>query len=389
MIKKFIFLAVLAFFILGIPLFTLGATFKNGDNVTVSEDEVIDGDMYIAGSNLNIKGFIKGDLFSAGGTVDVEEDVGGDLFVAGGMINIRSSIWDDAKIAGGQIDLDSDIGDDLFVAGSQIECTKDSAVGGDAFMAGGVVRALGDITGDLRIAGGEVVIGGDIGGKVTVEAKKLTLQEGVTITGDFEYTIAEDLVKEAGVTITGETIHNEYQNKDSWWMGGLALTGIFFLWKFIWWLALLAFLLVMLWIFPRYSVGVTEYLNKNPWRSLGIGLLTLILTPIVALVLCVLVVGLPLGLTLAAFYGVLIFVSKALLGLWAGRMIFKLFNKDKKGYKAPLVWSAIIGTLVVAIVFLIPVIGFLAKMIAIWFMFGAVVLYKWKLIKDLRQKKLI
>ncbi|MFC1652039.1 hypothetical protein ACFL24_02745, partial [Patescibacteria group bacterium] len=96
--KKILFFAILALFVVTTPLVAFGATFKDGDSVTIAEDEVVDGDFYTAGGDLNVEGFVKGDFFGAGATIDVDHDIGGDFFAAAGTISVKSAVWDDVRI---------------------------------------------------------------------------------------------------------------------------------------------------------------------------------------------------------------------------------------------------------------------------------------------------
>lgn len=385
--KKILLFAILTLFVVTTPLVAFGATFKEGDDVTIAEDEVIDGDFYTAGGDLNVEGFVKGDFFGAGATIDVDHDIGGDFFAAAGTINVKSAVWDDARIAGSQITLDADIGDDLFAAGSIIECTNDSVIGGDVFVSGSVIKMLGDVEGKMYLTGSEVIIDGTVKGNVEVWADKLTLRKDAAIAGNLEYTSDNELVKEEGAKVSGETTRHDPPTTAAW-LGGIALTGAFFFWKAIWWIAGLIFLLVLLWMFPNFSVRVTHYLDEKPWKSLGVGLVTLIVAPIIAVILCITLIGLPLGIVLIGFYLFAMFVAKMYFAFWVGRKIFWLFNRNKKGYQAPLVWSAIVGTLVVTIIFMIPIVGWFVKMISLWFIFGAFLMTGRLVLLHLRKKKI-
>jgi cytoskeletal protein CcmA (bactofilin family) len=373
-IKKALFGAILALFVIAIPLGTFAATFKEGTSVDVAKDEVIDDDFYTAGNDINIDGFLKGDLVAVGSTIDVSQDVGGDASLAGATISVKGAIWDDLRVAGSQISLDTNIGGDIFAAGSIVECSKNMVISGDAYLAGNTVKVLGNVDGKLMISANEVILDGKYKGDVKIWATKITLRENAKISGNLEYTSNKEVNKETGATIVGKTTRHDPAGDETILWGSIALTGAFFFWKLIWWLAGLIFLLLFIWMLPNFSVRTNHYLEEKPWKSLGIGLLTLILTPIVALILCLLLIGLPAGIVLIILYGLLIFVAKILFSLWVGRKIFWLFNRRRKDYRAPLVWSAIVGTLVVTIVCLIPVLGWFIKTISLWFMFGAVLL---------------
>ena len=85
-------------------------------------------------------------------------------------------------------------------------------------------------------------------------------------------------------------------------------------------------------------------------------------------------------------YIVMIMIAKALFGLWLGRKILWLFNKNKRGYKPHFVWAAILGTFVATILFMLPFIGWLIKWVALWLMFGALIITTKNLMKSFKRK---
>jgi hypothetical protein len=61
---------------------------------------------------------------------------------------------------------------------------------------------------------------------------------------------------------------------------------------------------VLLWLFPNFMVAGARTITSEPLKSLGLGFAVLVATPIVALILLVTVIGIPIGLSLIAAYGV-------------------------------------------------------------------------------------
>ena len=53
----------------------LAADFRGGETVTVATGEVIDDDLYIAGTNIVIDGTVNGDIFGVGTTITINGGV--------------------------------------------------------------------------------------------------------------------------------------------------------------------------------------------------------------------------------------------------------------------------------------------------------------------------
>ena len=81
MLKRFVqwltvmLIAVLMVVFVAAPV--LAADLRSGDTITVASGEVIDGDLYIAGSDIIIDGTVNGDIFGVGQSLTVNGIVNG------------------------------------------------------------------------------------------------------------------------------------------------------------------------------------------------------------------------------------------------------------------------------------------------------------------------
>ena len=143
-------------------------------------------------------------------------------------------------------------------------------------------------------------------------------------------------------------------------MSGAAVAGFTTGWLF----NLLSSLLlgaVLIRFLPKKLIGVTDLMTKEWNRSFITGLLTLIVTPILAMILMFTLFGMKLGFIIMATYAVLLaFVST--YGLFiVGRWIL-----SKTGDAAPNWWARLlVGAAAVAIIMLLPVIGWI--LMAVYF----------------------
>ena len=78
-------------------------------------------------------------------------------------------------------------------------------------------------------------------------------------------------------------------------------------------------------------------------------------------------------------YGVLVYVAKAIAGLAVGRLITGLFK-----WKAHNVVNLLIGLIVLAIVMLIPIVGWLACFVVLLWTLGGWAKVKGELIKEMK-----
>jgi uncharacterized RDD family membrane protein YckC/uncharacterized membrane protein len=98
-------------------------------------------------------------------------------------------------------------------------------------------------------------------------------------------------------------------------------------------------------------------LQENPGQTIVASLLTMLLTPVLFVVLCITIIGVAFvpivsfGMFLATLFG------KAVVLAWIGRGILKLFQPDEE--KMPSAVAVLVGGVVILLLYVVPVIGFL------------------------------
>lgn len=323
---------------------------------------VVGDDVYLAGGRIDLKSNIDGDAIVAGGHLKVEEEIRGDATLAGGIVALSGNVSDDARVAGGDVDIDATIQDDLVVVGGNIVIQKEARVGGEAWLAGGDVYVFGTIDDDLEIFGGTVTLGGTVAGDVDIAAGRLEILPTARISGDLNYASGKEAVISDQAVIQGSITRNlsESEFHGYWhheeagfgatlvWIIGLTLTGMLFL--------LAA---------PHLINDVTARLQKWPWKSLGLGLITLVATPVLAVISMALIVGIPLGLLLIATYLIALLIGYLTSAVWLGD-----FGLNLIGRQTPDNWPWRTGALFAALLMLsllglIPFVGGLVLFVAV------------------------
>jgi hypothetical protein len=208
---------------------------------------------------------------------------------------------------------------------------------------------------------------------LTVIRGTATLGPGTVVSGDvrtFNATVTQD--PSAQVTGSNRDLTADFA---AW---GIALATGFFL-LFIGFLIadLLAVLLVAA-LAARQLRAAETLISREPVKSFVIGLVALFLIPIVAVLLLVTVIGAPAGLAiLFGLWPLAGFVGYVVTGVWIGDWLLHRGVGDpaRRPYA-----EALIGTLILAVLAAIPILGFITG-IATLFGFGAVLLLVWRILR--------
>lgn len=357
-----------------LPISVSAAYFKADDQVSVSQPT--DGDVYVAGETVTVSETVNGDVFAAGGSVNIIKDVSEDLFAVGSSVNVTGNVTDDLRVAGSNVVINGDVGDELFAAGSLVQIT--SAIVGDAHAAGTAVILDGMVGGNLYLGSSSAIINGQIAGNVVAYSEEIKIGPNAKITGTLTY-YAQTEMDFTGVDV-GKVVYGgsgyEPREKDAnAWMTGFASAAIAIKLLGI----LVAGLLIGL-IWPKTAISVIERASTKFWKSLLIGFATVVLVPIATVLLFVSLIGWPIAVALVAASFLLCMVTTAYMGVVVGCVTMKLIKKQQT-IPTPKWYIVLLGVAIIAVLALIPAIGWFAIFLIYLSTLGAVVKLKYEQMK--------
>lgn len=351
---------------------------REGDTITISGGEVVDDDLYIVAGTITVDGTVNGDLWAVGNTIIVNGPVEGSVMAAGRTISINGDVGHAVRAAGETVIINSDVNGDVMVGCGQVNIASTATVGGDLLLGVGNARIDGLIEGIIKGGGGGVTISGEVRGNVDLKVENLTILPTANIQGDLIYTSEEEADIQSGARIGGATTHNLPEVKESRardfpfvlfsGIGG-KVTGF-----------LMAFIagLVIILLVPRRLKSIADSIRTRPGPSAGWGALALFVTPIAAVIVCITVIGIPVGLIALVLWGIAIYLAQIPVGLFIGRWIIGRF-KNVEG-KAIMIGALALGLVILKLLGLIPHVGFFIGIAVALFGMGAVVvsIRKWR-----------
>lgn len=329
------------------------SNYRGGNNVTLEESKTVDGAYYAAGDTVTIDGTINGDLYCAGRTITVTGTVDGDVFCAGQNVKIAGSVTGDIRAAGQTVTIDGDA-ENVSAFGDVVDIAKTATIARDLNGAGNTVTVDGKIGRDATLGGNTIAILGSIGRDIGVKTENLSINDGASVAGWVRYE-SPNTASIAQGSVKGEVKYTHTEEKDrSAANQGAAAVGSFIYGL----LAFIVFSLGITLVIPRH-VNATGNLGRT---QLGMSVLTgiaaLFAAPIALVFIALTVVGIPLALFLGVFWLLLLALSGPMFAYYLGRLLVgtKVNN---------IVLTMLIGAVVLAILFAIPVINFFAGLISV------------------------
>jgi hypothetical protein len=298
-----------------------------------------------SGDTIEINTPINDDLLASGGSLVVNAPVKS-ITWAGGTLIVNQPIETNLIAMGGTIQVNAPIGSDLVAMGGDINIKKD--VGGKVLAMGGSVTMDGN-TNNIAASGGTFILG-----------------KGSTISKDA-------IISSSGYTTQGIIKGNltvEKDKKDSFISSkfNAILNNFLFIAKIVQFIGLLILGVILIKLLPDFFKEVTSVARKQPFVSLGVGVISIILSLILFVILLITIIGIPIAVFWILLVILGLILSTIITGGAVGQVIINAMNR-----KENILLGFLIGFILLNLIFLIPLLGFIIWILAICFGFGALV----------------
>jgi hypothetical protein len=338
---------------------------RGGDIVTVPQDEVVDGDLYLMGRNIIVDGTVNGDIFGAGQTITINGTVNGGVTLAGQTLTVNGQVTHGVRLVGQTLNVNSSIGRDLAAAGAVLNVGGTAKIADDLVLGVGTSYISGQVNGDVRGEGGEVTINNEVGENVELEVDKLTITSTANIEGDLVYTSENEAIIQSGARLGGSTTHN-VPEKPAAPSPFASIRG-----KLLGFLMTLVIGIIVILLAAGRISAMADSIRTKPWPSLGWGALALFVTPIAALVVIITIIGLPVGLIALVLYGIAVYLSQIPVGFLIGRLILKRNGEIES--RGLFIGALALGLAILLVLGLIPYVGGLVMLLTIMFGLGSLI----------------
>lgn len=362
-------------------LITIGMVFpvraqptgQNQQTVVVEENQTINQDYFAAGNTVIINGTINGDAYIAGNQVLINGVINGDLIAAGNSLTIGGVISQDVRVGGRQVTVTGMVGGNLTAGAQEINLTPTSQLKGSMVMGGQTILIQTPGQKSITLAGNTATITAPVTGNVDAYVRYFQLNGRAKIGGNLTYLSTTQTEISPTATISGTTTRRspppgfrpedqrEATSQLKRFLGGLVAFST--LVNGISKLAIgLLFLAVAPWVFNQ----TTQTITKRPGAAFLSGLLIFIVVPLVLGLLLLTIIGIPLAFIGMALYGILLYLASLPVSYWIGNQLAQTF-----GWQLTPALRFMLGLILVMIVGLIPLIGWLTKLIILIVGLGA------------------
>lgn len=328
--------------------------FYSSPFINIEKDEYIKGPVFYGGEQVRMAGTIDGTAIIGGNRVQIDGIITGDLFVGGQEVVINGKVLGNLYAAGLEVRINGQVSGDVFGVGQRFNLTRDGIVERDMLAAGETVFVTGSLQRQLFAAGSNVVVAGDVGDDIRLAVEHLEVRDTANVAGNVVYSSPNEARIHQQSTIGGQIEWKPVTEQFTITGWGEPSTAFDIFVKII--ISIVASLLVwfvLMTVNEDFLRGTTGHLRETPFKSMSVGLMVLIFTPIIAIIAMVTVVGFPLGSIALALYAISLYLSKIIAAAAIGYWLGKTFSWQERHRGA---WFVLLGLLILTILTYIPII---------------------------------
>lgn len=313
-------------------------------------DGNVDGDVIVFARRVSLRGSITGDLISFGRDIEMRGKVGGNIFSFAQLLRLE-----------GEADRN------VIAFAQKLDLASEGQVRYDLITFAEEADLSGKVGRDALSFSEDAGVRGEVGRNFKSFSKKILVTPAARINGDFTATVPrKEFAKiEDGAVIGGKTDVRVKRTERSRYT-----RPSYYFWSVV---TLIGAWLVGL-LITAFFPGAFAFLPRNAsdagWKA-GVGFLVVVAAPIVAIILCITLIGLPLGLITLVLWLMVLYLAKILVGAALAVAMFKPANTSPRAMALPLLASLALIWIVTSI----PILGGLMKLLIC--ITGAGIIFTW------------
>jgi cytoskeletal protein CcmA (bactofilin family) len=350
---KFIFLIAIVTLISLCPAFLRASEFISKKTITIPREQIVEDDLYLFSNYSKIYGRVIGDLTAFGYDINAVGEIDGNVNLAGFRSDFYGTASKSVRQLGYYINTGGEIDGNLIAIGNTISIDEKAVIGKDITCYGEEITVDGNVGGSAKLTGKTVIISGNIDGDVEIKADKILIVPPAHIKGNLKYFSPKVATIENGAIVDGEDTWKMQTGTDSE-DGPISVLSVsikvfLFLMVFLTGLIIIAF-------FRDHTSESSLQIEKNFWIVLASGFLAMICFTIGALILILLLIGIPLGILLIFLGIALFYLGKIYVSIALGRLLFKWTHHANP---VAIGWELLLGLIVLTLLFQIPLLGWI------------------------------
>jgi hypothetical protein len=347
---------------LALPGTAAAATeFRKGESVEIAKDETIKGDIFLSGARVRVDGTVDGDLYVFAESADVNGHVSGDVISFAKSLRVTGQVDGNVRSFANALIVSGTVSKNVLAFNETTSVDSTGKIGGSLTEFAESVALDGKLGRDFLGFFKRANISGTVNGAFEGKGETLVIESTAEMAGriHFKGGNAPEVSPQAKLSSPVEFEKMEHQAAHEHGAG-------YFIWLVIWSAAFAVFGLVLFVLMPGFAQETVRS-GEQYGLSFGLGVLVLFGAPIAAIIACITVVGLLVGISAFIFWTIMLLCTQIVVGAVVGQWIM-----GRTGELWPLIGRMVVGLAAVRVIGVLPFVGVWVKCAVILWGMGAI-----------------
>jgi len=324
------------------------------DDVVVPADEMVDDTLVARGERVLVDGVVTGDLIAGGQSVVIRGTVHGNVIAWAQSVDLSGDIGGSVFVSSQFVTVQGGVDGSFYTFSQATRLVEGGRVGGGVASFSNTLTIEGSVDRGVQAAGYRVDVTGAVQGNVYANARRVAIGPRSRIGGTLTARVPDTNVLQIdpAATLTAEPVVRSWDEEGS---PSRYLTGSFYRGQSVWLVAVFLTGWLLLWAAPG-AAAVQFGTPPAVLRTLGVGFLCVVATPVAALIAGLTLVGLPLALVALALWALGIYLAKIPIALFLGRTLL-----GPRGAGGPAL-ALLVGLLAVFVAVNLPFVGWIVNL---------------------------
>jgi cytoskeletal protein CcmA (bactofilin family) len=338
----------------------MATEFRKGDTVEIEKSEKIKGDAFVSGHNVKIEGDVDGDLFLFCQNADIEGHVTGDVIAFAQIVRVNGQVDGNLRSFTNTIVIGGNVSKNMLSFGESITLDPAGKVGGSATVFSNSFTVDGHIGRDFLGFINGMTLSGSIAGALDAQGNTLRFNSGSQVDGPVKFKGPNEPTVSQGAKLASPVEYTKVEHRSDYRGSG------FYVWRFIWAAAGILFGLVLFLLMPAFAREATDSAERYG-ASFGLGVLVLFGIPVAAIIACITVVGIMIGISTFIVWLAALFCAHIVVGTVVGQWVM---GHTRETWQ--LIGRMAVGVILIRVVEMIPHLGGWVKFAVVLWGMGAI-----------------
>jgi cytoskeletal protein CcmA (bactofilin family) len=335
------------------PASAVASETRHAESVGVAQDETIKGDIFLFGDRVRVDGTVDGDVFLFGHNASVGGHVKGDVIAFAQTLEVNGQVDGNVRAFTNTLTIRGTVAKNVLTFDEVVNFESGGKVGGSLTLFVETLNLEGTLGRDLFMFGKHLALSGKVEGAIKMKGDLLTINSSAQVAGPIRFEGNKEPEVSPQAKLASPVDYHKMEHKPDY------MQAHYYVWQVIWLAAFVLFGLVLFQLMPRFATEAVTSAERYG-ASFGLGVLVFFGVPIAALIACVTVVGLFVGISAFFIWYATLYFAQLVVGALVGQW---LMGRTHDTW--PLIGRMAVGIMIVRLATVVPVLGG-------WIKFGVV-----------------